>query len=128
VTTNFSGFSLEDNLFDSDDEDEESYVNVPNFMNVIMRSTLASAMASRHRGNGGGNNGPGMSTSNYGGTPVNLNSLLSGMPIGAPARSHATNAAQAGAGTAAENPLEIGDDSEDDDDDVVEVVQVSRRT
>jgi hypothetical protein len=126
VTTTFSGFSLEDNLFDSDDEDEESYVNVPNFMNVIMRSTLASAMAGRHRG---GSNGPGMSTSNHGGTgPVNLGSLLRTEMPTAPARSHATNAAQAGAGTAAENPLEIGDDSEDDDDDVVEVVQVSRRT
>jgi hypothetical protein len=127
VTTTFSGFSLEDNLFDSDDEDDESYVNVPNFMNVIMRSTLASAMAGRHRG---GSNGPGVSTSMHSGTPVNLNALLSGMPMAAaaaaPARSHATNAAQAGAGNAAENPLEIGDDSEDDD--VVEVVQVSRRT
>jgi ribosomal protein L12E/L44/L45/RPP1/RPP2 len=140
VTTTFSGFSLEDNLFDSEDEDEESYVNVPNFMNVIMRSTLASAMAGRHRGAGGvGGNGAGMNTSMHAGSHVNLNTLLSGMPnvaaaaaaaaAAAPARSHATNAAQAGAGTAAENPLEIGDDSEDDDDDdVVEVVQVSRRT
>jgi hypothetical protein len=130
VTTTFSGFSLEDNLFDSDDEDEESYVNVPNFMNVIMRSTLASAMAGRHRGNIN-MSAADMSTSVYGGGPMNLNhALRTGMSAAAaPARSHATNGAQVGAGNAAETPLEIGDDSEDDDDDdVVEVVQVSRRT
>lgn len=122
VTTTFSGFSLEDNLFESDDEDDESYVNVPNFMNVIMRSTLASAMTGRHRSN----NNTGMSTSNHG--MPNLNrALRTGMTAAAPARSHATNAATMGAGSAAENPLEIGDDS-DADDDVVEVVQVSRRT
>jgi hypothetical protein len=117
VTTTFSGFSLEDNLFESDDEDDESYVAVPNFMNVIMRSSLATTMASRHRG----------SINMSAGSPFNHiisdHTLRAAM---APARSHATNSAQVGAGTAAENPLEIGDDSEDDD--VVEVVQVSRRT
>jgi hypothetical protein len=97
VTTTFSGFSLEDSLFDSDEEDDESYAAaVPNFMNVIMRSTIASAMANRHR------------TAR---APV-------AMP---PARSHATNATQVGAGSAADNALEIEDS--DDDDDVVEVVQ-----
>jgi hypothetical protein len=64
------GFSPEDNLFDSDDEDEESYVNVPNFMNVIMRSsTLASAMAGRHRG---GINGPGDSMNMNGGVTTSI--------------------------------------------------------
>jgi hypothetical protein len=134
VTTTFSGFSLEDNLFESDDEDDESYVNVPNFMNVIMRSTLASAMASRHRGGMNLGVGP-TSTSNHGVSPneAHQQMLRASRMAAAPARSHATNAAQVGAGSAADNALEIGDDSEpdndgDDDDDVVEVVQVSRRT
>ena len=116
VTTTFS---LEDTLFDNseDDEDDESFVPVPNFMNVIMRSTMASHMQ-HHQGSGG-----------FGLSPP----FLPPFAMAAATRSYASNAATAGAGTAAENPLEIDDSDDDenenadDDDDDVQVVQVTRR-
>jgi len=88
-------FSVEDNLFDSDDDDDDSFY--PNFMNVIMRSTLQA-----HRG------------------PF----AASVSATTTTARSYATNSNDNNAGRAASNPLEI-DDSDDDDVEVVRVARRS---
>lgn len=112
ASTHFTtSFSLEDSLFESDDEEETFTGGVPgSLMGVLMRST-AIAAANRRRMQQAMHGG--------GGPPAGFAAAAA---AAAPTRSYASNSAVRGAGEAS-NPLEI-DDSDDDD---VEVVRVSRR-
>lgn len=115
--TRAANFSLEDNLFDSDDDESEDGA-MTSFMNAIMRSQIQHQISVRANGA----SAPRFPAAGIFG-PMGLHPFYRPSPTAA-SRSHAVNDGDQTAGQAS-NPLQIDSDDEDDD---VQVVEVPRST